>query len=250
MKVKSLSKEGVKPAAPRSTAAGIADRSSTGNGTHILPPIPVDLRLDAYREVQGAGASALKSRSQGTSGGRAAHALLEGRWKHSLPLGWARAGPAVPFCSFLGFASFLHPGLCGLGSHRPINVGGGNDGKCSPDATSVRCLSQVQPHFPACPAFSVAFAGARVGAGLQPGRRVPTAAAAVRTRRLGGSLVPLFESQRLPHRGLRECPRLPSAEEPRGALWSGDANPGCDLGGEQMPPGWKRAFLRGLFLLG
>lgn len=89
-----------------------------------------------------------------------------------------------------------------------------------------------------------------MGAGLRPGRRVLTAAAAVRTRRLRGSLVLLFESPRLPLRGLRECPRLPSAEEPRGAPWSGGAKPGCDLGGEQMAPGWKRAVLRGLFLLG
>lgn len=165
-------------------------------------------------------------------------------------MGWARAGPAAPFYSFLGFASFLHPGLCGFGSHRPINVGEGNDGKCSPDVTSARRPFARPASFPGMPCVQRRVCGARVGAGLQPGRRVPTADAAVRTRRLGGSLVLLFESQRLPRRGLRECPRLPSSEEPRGAPWSGDANPDCDLGGEQMPPGWKRAFLRGLFLLG
>lgn len=66
MKVKSLSKEGVKPAAPLSNVAGRADRSSMGNGNHILTPIPVDFTLDVYREVRDAGASAVKSRSEGT----------------------------------------------------------------------------------------------------------------------------------------------------------------------------------------
>nr|XP_021516584.1 coiled-coil domain-containing protein 18-like [Meriones unguiculatus] len=71
----------------------------------------------------------------------------------------------------------------------------------------------------------------RAGAGPWTGRRVPTAAAAVRTRRRGGSQLLLIVCPRLPWRGPRACPRLPSAEEPRDARWSGVANPSCDLVG-------------------
>lgn len=55
----------------------------------------------------------MKSRSEGTSGSGEPHSL--GRWKHCLPLGRARAGPASPFGCLLGFASFLHTRLVGFG---------------------------------------------------------------------------------------------------------------------------------------
>lgn len=141
--------------------------------------------------------------------------------------GPGEGGASGPFLGLLGFASSLHARIVGFGFPHTRQstlaaVPMGNVVQCDLGSRPL-----VQPHFPACSARSVAFAGPRVGAGLRPGRRVPTATAAVRTRPFGGSLVLLFESQRLPRRGLRECPRLPSAEEPRGAPWSGDANPGA-----------------------
>lgn len=169
-------------------------------------------------------ASALKSRNRGNGGGSSLSSQRKAQFSFMLGEGGA-------FLHLSGFrvraAHSTH--WFWLPLHTPISVGSGNAGKCSPTRTRRSVLAQVQPHFPACPALRRRVKDPAWG-------RVPTAAAAVRTRCLGGSLVLPFVCQRLPCRGLRECPRLPSAEEPRGAWRSGVSNPGCDLGGEQMTP--------------
>lgn len=117
--MKSLSKEGLKPAAPRSSAGGRAARKSTGNGSQVLPPIPVG--AISRKCLRGVGCWRLRSELPSSRELQAttAHAVSEGEALPSAGLGEGGATPpflppSSPTPASPGLGSVLHTGLVGF----------------------------------------------------------------------------------------------------------------------------------------